>query len=75
MSGLRIVAIALIVLGVIALAYQGITYTKREKVLEVGPLTATKESKETIPLPPIVGGVALVGGIALLLASARGTRL
>ena len=75
MSGLRIVAIALIVLGVIALAYQGITYTKREKVLEVGPLTATKESKETIPLPPIVGGVALVGGIALLLTSARGTRL
>jgi len=58
MSGLRIVAFALIVLGVIALAYQGITYTKREKVLEVGPLTATKESKETIPLPPIVGGVA-----------------
>jgi hypothetical protein len=75
MSGLRIVAIALIVLGVIALAYQGITYTKREKVLEVGPLTATKESKETIPLPPIVGAVALVGGVALLVASARGTRL
>lgn len=74
MSGLRIVAIALIVLGVIALAYQGITYTKREKVLEVGPLTATKESKETIPLPPIVGAVALVGGVALLVASARGTR-
>ena len=74
MSGLRIVAIALIVLGVIALAYQGITYTKREKVLEVGPLTATKESKETIPLPPIVGAVALVGGVALLLASARGSR-
>ena len=75
MSGLRIVAIALIVLGVIALAYQGITYTKGEKVLEVGPLTATKESKETIPLPPIVGAVALVGGVALLVASARGTRL
>lgn len=74
MSGLRIVAIALIVLGVVALAYQGITYTKREKVLEVGPITATKESKETIPLPPIVGGLALVGGVVLLVASARGTR-
>lgn len=75
MSGLRIVAIALIVLGVIALAYQGITYTTREKVLEVGPITATKESKETIPLPPIVGGLALVGGVVLLFASARGSRV
>ena len=74
-SGLRIVAIALIVLGVIALAYQGITYTTREKVLEVGPITATKESKETIPLPPIVGGLALVGGVVLLFASARGSRV
>lgn len=75
MSGLRIVALALIVLGVVALAYQGITYTKREKVLEVGPITATKESKETIPLPPILGGLALVGGVVLLVASARGSRL
>lgn len=74
MSGLRILAIALIVLGVVAFAYQGITYTKREKVLEVGPITATKETKETIPLPPIVGGLALVGGVVLLIASARGAR-
>jgi hypothetical protein len=74
MSGLRIVAIALIVLGIVAFAYQGITYTKREKVLEVGPITATKETKETIPLPPVVGGVALVGGVVLLVASARRAR-
>lgn len=66
---LRIVGILLIVLGVIAFAYQGITYTKSEKVLEVGPITATKETKKTIPLPPVLGGVALVGGVVLLLAA------
>ena len=51
------------------LAYQGITYTKSEKVLEVGPITATKETKKTIPLPPVLGGVALLGGVVLLVAS------
>jgi hypothetical protein len=71
MASLRIVGIALLVLGILALAYQGITYTKTEKVLEVGPITATKETKKTIPLPPVVGGVAVVGGIVLLVAGAR----
>lgn len=66
-----IVGIALIVLGVIAFAYQGISYTTREKVLEVGPITATKESKKTLPIPPVLGGIAVVGGIALLMVSAR----
>jgi len=65
----RIIGILLIVLGLVALAYQGITYTKSEKVLEVGPITATKETKKTIPLPPVLGGVALLGGIVLLVAS------
>jgi len=66
---LRIIGILLIVLGLVALAYQGITYTKSEKVLEVGPITATKETKKTIPLRPVLGGVALLGGIVLLVAS------
>jgi len=66
---LRIIGILLIVLGLVALAYQGITYTKSEKVLEVGPITATKETKQTIPLPPVLGGVALLGGVVLLVAS------
>jgi len=66
---LRIIGILLIVLGLVALAYQGITYTKSEKVLEVGPITATKETKKTIPLPPVLGGVALLGGIVMLVAS------
>jgi len=65
------VAIVLIVLGLVALAYQGITYTKTEKVLEVGPITATKDTKKTIPLPPVLGGVALACGVVLLVASAR----
>jgi hypothetical protein len=52
----------------VSLGYQGITYTKREKVIDVGPLQATTEKKETIPLPPIVGAIALVGGIALVFA-------
>jgi hypothetical protein len=71
MDSLKIVGIALLVLGLLALAYQGITYTKTEKVLEVGPITATKETKKTIPLPPVLGGVAVVGGIVLLVAGAR----
>ncbi len=66
---LRFIGILLIVLGLVALAYQGITYTKSEKVLEVGPITATKETKKTIPLPPVLGGVALLGGVVLLVAS------
>jgi uncharacterized membrane protein len=65
------VGIVLIVLGVIALAYQGITYTTRKKVLDIGPIQATKEEHNTIPLPPIVGGLALVGGVALLIAGSK----
>ena len=71
MQAMKILAIVLIVVGLVALAYEGITYTKREKVLEVGPITATKETKKTIPLPPVLGGVALVGGLVLLVAGAR----
>jgi len=72
---LKVIGILLIILGVVAFAYQGITYTTREKVVEIGPITATKETKKTIPLPPVLGGVALVGGIVLLLASSSRSRL
>jgi len=64
----------LVVLGVLALAYQGITYTKREKILDVGPLQATAEREKTIPLPPLVGGLSLAGGIALLIIGAVKSR-
>jgi uncharacterized membrane protein HdeD (DUF308 family) len=66
-----LLGIALIILGVVAFAYQGITYTTREKVIDVGPLKATVDKEKTIPLPPIVGAVALVGGIVLLMVGAK----
>ena len=72
MKPITIVGIILIALGVIALAYQGITYTTKERVLELGPLKVDATKEKTIPLPPILGGVALVGGILLLIASSRG---
>jgi hypothetical protein len=68
----RIVGLVLIVIGVIGLAYGGITYTRREKVLDIGPIQATAEKRERIPLPPVLGGAALVGGIVLVFAAGRG---
>lgn len=62
-----LVGIILIVIGVVALTYEGITYTTREKVIDIGPIQMTAEKTETIPLPPLVGAVAMVGGIALLI--------
>ena len=65
------VGIILIVLGVVSLAYQGINYTTHKKVLDLGPLQATEEKHHTIPLPPILGALALAGGIVLLIAGRR----
>ena len=71
MKSTSILAIVLIVLGVGALAYQGITYTSRETVIDIGPLKATADRQKTIPLPPIVGGLLVVGGVALLVVGGR----
>ena len=68
---MKLAGIVLIILGVLALAYQGIRYTTREKLVDIGPLQVTTTEKKTIPLPPIVGGVALIAGIALILAERR----
>jgi len=57
----------------LALVYQGFTYTKRETVVDIGPVHATADRKKTVPLPPVVGGLALVGGVVLLVAGARRT--
>lgn len=66
-----IIAIILIALGIAALAYQGITYTTREKVVDIGPIQMTAEKTKTIPLPPVLGAIALVGGIVLLVVGGR----
>jgi uncharacterized membrane protein len=63
--------ILLVVLGALALAYQGFNYTRQEKVLDVGPIHATAERHERVSIPPLLGGLALVGGVALLVFGAK----
>ena len=71
MKPILLVGILLIVLGGLALAYQGFNYTHQEKVLDVGPIHATKEEHEHFSIPPILGGLALVGGIVMVVAGGR----
>jgi uncharacterized membrane protein len=68
---IMLVGIALIILGVVAFAYQGITYTSREKVIDLGPLQASVDTKKTIPLSPLLGGLALAGGVVLVMVGAK----
>jgi hypothetical protein len=65
------VGILLIVLGGLALAYQGFNYTHHERVMDVGPMHVTREDHERVSIPPILGGLALVGGIVLLVVGAK----
>jgi hypothetical protein len=68
---MKIAAIVLIVVGVISLAYGGISYTREKKVIDIGPLEATTKTHETIPLPPLLGVAAIAGGVVLLVVSGR----
>ena len=68
---MKLIGILLIVFGIVALAVGGFSYTKREKVLDIGPLQATKEERKTVPLSPIVGLAAVAGGIALVVVGAK----
>lgn len=65
------IATILIALGIAAFVYQGITYTTREKVVDLGPLQVTAEKTKTLPLPPIVGAIALVGGVVVLFMGSK----
>ena len=66
-----ILAVLLIVLGIAAFTYQGITYKTREKAVDLGSLQVTTEKTKNIPIPPIVGVIALIGGVALLLRNTK----
>ena len=71
MKPITIVGALLLVLGLVALVYQGVTYTRRETVLDIGPLHATADREKTLPLPPLVGIAAVAGGVVLLVAGVR----
>lgn len=71
MKPITLVGVVLIVLGLVGLAYQGVTYTSRDTVIDIGPLHATAERQKTLPVPPVLGIAALAGGVALLIAGAR----
>jgi hypothetical protein len=71
MKPIAVAGALLIVLGLVALVYQGITYTSRETVIDIGPLHATADRERTLPLPPVLGIAAVAGGVALLIAGAR----
>ena len=71
MKRTTIAGIVLLILGVLALAYQGINYNRQETVMNVGPMHVSTETHERIPLPPILGGLALAGGVVLLVVGAK----
>jgi uncharacterized membrane protein YidH (DUF202 family) len=68
---MKTVAVLLIVVGLLALGYGGFSYTKREKIIDLGPIQASTETKKTVPLPPLFGGLALAGGVVLLIAGSK----
>jgi drug/metabolite transporter (DMT)-like permease len=73
MKPATIIGIILILVGVVGFALGGFSFTQKEKVLDVGPIEATAEDKETVPIPPILAGLALVAGVGLVAVGARRT--
>jgi uncharacterized membrane protein YidH (DUF202 family) len=68
---MKIIGIALIVIGLVALAVGGISWTQNKKVVDIGPIQAERQEHHTIPLPPVFGGIAVAAGVILLVAGAR----
>ena len=71
MKPMTLAGVVLVVLGLVALAYQGFTYKSRETIVDIGPIHATAEKQKTVPIPPIAGAIAVVAGVALLVAGKR----
>jgi hypothetical protein len=68
---MKAIGIVLLLIGIFSLAYQGFTYTTQKKVVDIGPIQATKEEHHTVPLPPILGALALIGGVVVLVSDRR----
>jgi uncharacterized membrane protein len=71
MKPIMIIGIILIVLGVLALAYQGFSYTKTEKIIDLGPIEATAQREKRVPIPPIAGGAAVAAGVVLVIVGSK----
>ena len=71
MTSKSLLGIALVIVGILALAYQGFSYTVPKKEVDLGPIQVTKQEKHSVPLPPILGALALIGGIAVLVTDRR----
>lgn len=74
MAARQLVGVVLIVLGIVALAWGGISWTRKETIVDAGPLEIQAEDRETIPLPPVLGGLALAAGVLLLVVPSRARR-
>lgn len=74
MKSAKVLGLVLIVLGILSFAYEGITFTTQKKIVDVGPIHASKDEKHTVPIPPILGGLLLVGGVILVLSDSRTAR-
>jgi len=74
MAARQLIGVVLIVLGIVALAWGGISWTQKETIVDAGPLEIQAEDRETIPLPPVLGGLALAAGVLLLVVPARSRR-
>jgi hypothetical protein len=71
MNARMLFGVGLLILGIVAFAYQGFSYTVPKKAVGLGPIQINKEEKHTVPLPPILGALALIGGISVLVMDRR----